>query len=144
LQHPVPAAGGKALRLPGILLDVGLGGFADGIVLHQVLQWHHMLTSEGSYPATTVAGLETFGPPSFFAQPIDNLAFDRERGEEPCWLTVLSMGGVSRGARLPARRVPGHARGRGDATLAGRAGGVAELAASGWELRRYPAQASGV
>jgi uncharacterized membrane protein len=31
----------------------------DGIVLHQILQWHHMLTSEGSYPETTVSGLET-------------------------------------------------------------------------------------
>jgi uncharacterized membrane protein len=31
----------------------------DGIVLHQILQWHHLLTSEGSHPATTVAGLET-------------------------------------------------------------------------------------
>jgi uncharacterized membrane protein len=31
----------------------------DGIVLHQILQWHHMLTSEGSYPPDTVAGLET-------------------------------------------------------------------------------------
>ncbi len=31
----------------------------DGIVLHQILQWHHMLTSEGSYPAATIAGLET-------------------------------------------------------------------------------------
>jgi uncharacterized membrane protein len=37
---------------------VGLGGFIDGILLHQVLQWHHMLTSEGSYPASTVPGLE--------------------------------------------------------------------------------------
>jgi uncharacterized membrane protein len=46
-------------RLPGILLGIGLGGFVDGIVLHQVLQWHHMLSSEGSYPQTTVAGLET-------------------------------------------------------------------------------------
>ena len=46
-------------RLPGILLGIGLGGFLDGIVLHQLLQWHHMLTSEGSYPDTTVAGLET-------------------------------------------------------------------------------------
>jgi uncharacterized membrane protein len=46
-------------RLPGILLGVGLGGFVDGIVLHQILQWHHMLSSEGSYPTTTVAGLET-------------------------------------------------------------------------------------
>jgi uncharacterized membrane protein len=48
----------RSLRLPGILLGLGLGGFADGIVLHQILQWHHMLTSEGSYPKTTVAGLE--------------------------------------------------------------------------------------
>lgn len=46
-------------RAPGILLGIGLGGFVDGIVLHQMLQWHHMLTSEGSYPSTTVAGLET-------------------------------------------------------------------------------------
>ena len=46
-------------RLPGIFLGIGLGGFVDGIVLHQILQWHHMLTSEGHYPKTTVAGLET-------------------------------------------------------------------------------------
>jgi uncharacterized membrane protein len=46
-------------RAPGILLGIGLGGFVDGIVLHQILQWHHMLTSEGSYPKTTVQGLET-------------------------------------------------------------------------------------
>jgi len=29
----------------GILFGLGLGGFCDGIVLHQVLQWHHMLSS---------------------------------------------------------------------------------------------------
>jgi uncharacterized membrane protein len=45
-------------RAPGILLGIGLGGFVDGIVLHQILQWHHMLSSEGSYPKRTVAGLE--------------------------------------------------------------------------------------
>jgi uncharacterized membrane protein len=45
-------------RAPGILLGIGLGGFVDGIVLHQILQWHHLLSSEGSYPKTTVAGLE--------------------------------------------------------------------------------------
>ena len=33
----------------GILFGLGLGGFFDGIILHQVLQWHHMLTSAG-YP----------------------------------------------------------------------------------------------
>jgi uncharacterized membrane protein len=52
-------AGPASLQLPGIVLGVGLGGFVDGILLHQLLQWHHMLTSEGSFPATTVAGLET-------------------------------------------------------------------------------------
>src|SRR4051812_32346966 len=41
-----------------VLLGIGLGGFVDGIVLHQILQWHHMLTSTGSEPMTTVAGLE--------------------------------------------------------------------------------------
>jgi uncharacterized membrane protein len=41
----------------GVLLGLGLGGFFDGIVLHQVLQWHHMVTSAG-YPPTSVANLE--------------------------------------------------------------------------------------
>jgi len=46
-------------RTPGFLLGLGLGGFIDGIVLHQVLQWHHMLTGDaGGEPMTTVAGLE--------------------------------------------------------------------------------------
>lgn len=43
------------IRLPGIVLGIGLGGFFDGIFLHQVLQWHHMFSS--IYPVDTVAGL---------------------------------------------------------------------------------------
>jgi uncharacterized membrane protein len=46
------------MRTPSFLLGIGLGGFIDGIVLHQILQWHHMLTSTGAHPSTTVAGLE--------------------------------------------------------------------------------------
>jgi uncharacterized membrane protein len=46
-----------SLRLPGLLLGVGLGGFVDGILLHQLLQWHHMLSSTERYPPDTVAGL---------------------------------------------------------------------------------------
>jgi uncharacterized membrane protein len=34
----------------GVLLGLGLGGFFDGILLHQVLQWHHMLSSAGYLP----------------------------------------------------------------------------------------------
>jgi uncharacterized membrane protein len=41
----------------GILFGLGLGGFFDGIMLHQVLQWHHMATSAG-YPADSVENLQ--------------------------------------------------------------------------------------
>ena len=39
-----------------LLLGIGLGGFVDGIVMHQILQWHHMVSAEVT--ATSVAGLE--------------------------------------------------------------------------------------
>jgi uncharacterized membrane protein len=45
-------------RLPAFVLGLGLGGFLDGIVLHQVLQWHHLLTGSGGEPSNTVAGLQ--------------------------------------------------------------------------------------
>jgi uncharacterized membrane protein len=46
-------------KAPGFVMGIGLGGFVDGIVLHQILQWHHMLTGEhGGQPMNTVAGLE--------------------------------------------------------------------------------------
>src|SRR4051812_25304915 len=34
-----------SIQLPRIVLGVGMGGFVDGILLHQLLQWHHMLSS---------------------------------------------------------------------------------------------------
>jgi uncharacterized membrane protein len=43
---------------PAFLLGLGLGGFVDGIVLHQIFQWHHILSSTGDHPMTTLAGLE--------------------------------------------------------------------------------------
>lgn len=49
----------RTLTLPGVVLGLGLGGFIDGILLHQVLQWHHMATGTGEHPATTLSGLET-------------------------------------------------------------------------------------
>ena len=44
-------------RTSGLLFGLGLGGFVDGIVLHQILQWHHMVSAETA--PTTLAGLET-------------------------------------------------------------------------------------
>ena len=40
----------------GILFGLGLGGFFDGIVLHQVFRWHHMLSSW--YPLNTIENYE--------------------------------------------------------------------------------------
>ena len=41
-----------------MLLGLGLGGFIDGIVLHQVLQWHHMVSDTAAHPMTTLAGMK--------------------------------------------------------------------------------------
>jgi uncharacterized membrane protein len=46
-------------RAPSLLLGLGLGGFVDGIVLHEILQWHHMVSNVDGAPTDTVAGLET-------------------------------------------------------------------------------------
>lgn len=42
----------SGLKVPGVLLGVGLGGFVDGILLHQILQWHHMVSNV--VPPTTL------------------------------------------------------------------------------------------
>jgi uncharacterized membrane protein len=59
MTSPGRVAGPPAASpVPSLLLGLGLGGFVDGIVLHQVLQWHHLLSDVEGYPTTTVAGLE--------------------------------------------------------------------------------------
>ncbi|MFF9086200.1 DUF2243 domain-containing protein [Streptomyces sp. NPDC014991] len=87
------------LQLPGILLGVGLGGFVDGILLHQLLQWHHMLTSTDHdhigvryYDPHTVSGLRM------------NTVWDGVF-HTVCWLAVL--GGL---AVLYARVTTGRRR----------------------------------
>ncbi|MCZ0899245.1 DUF2243 domain-containing protein, partial [Microcoleus sp. HI-ES] len=41
-NSPVTAANNRRpLIIAGILLGIGQAGFFDGIVLHQLLQWHH-------------------------------------------------------------------------------------------------------
>lgn len=46
----------RPLIIAGILLGLGQGGFFDGIVFHQLLQWHHMFSNLAS--TQTIAGLE--------------------------------------------------------------------------------------
>lgn len=42
------------LFISWMVLGIGLGGFIDGILLHQILQWHEMLSSK--IPVHTVLG----------------------------------------------------------------------------------------
>ncbi|MGE4337930.1 MAG: DUF2243 domain-containing protein [Pigmentiphaga sp.] len=35
----------SSLRCAGVMLGFALGGFFDGILLHQILQWHHLLSN---------------------------------------------------------------------------------------------------
>lgn len=46
----------RSLTAPGLVLGVGLGGFIDGIFLHQLLQWHHLVSR--TIPPDTVEGLQ--------------------------------------------------------------------------------------
>ncbi|MBD2460306.1 DUF2243 domain-containing protein [Oscillatoria sp. FACHB-1407] len=40
----------------GVVLGMAIAGFFDGIVIHQILQWHHMVTT--IRPATDLTNLE--------------------------------------------------------------------------------------
>ena len=46
----------RPLVAAGLLLGVGMGGFVDGILFHQILQWHNMVSAKyptaGSVPLT--------------------------------------------------------------------------------------------
>ena len=41
---PTSARRNRRLLVAAAVLGIGLGGFFDGILLHQVLQWHHLLS----------------------------------------------------------------------------------------------------
>jgi uncharacterized membrane protein len=58
VETSAPYRPDRPVKVPGFLLGVGFGGFLDGIVMHQILQWHHVLTDAGDYPMDTLQGLE--------------------------------------------------------------------------------------
>ena len=51
----------------GVLLGAGLGGFVDGIVLHQMLQWHNMLSNRVSTSTPIGAKINMFWDGVFHA-----------------------------------------------------------------------------
>lgn len=49
-KSPGAASADAQFRSTGFLLGFALGGFFDGILLHQILQWHHLLSGVESAP----------------------------------------------------------------------------------------------
>jgi len=68
----------RPLITAGVILGLGLGGFVDGIMLHQILQWHHMLSS--------------VNPPTTIAQMKLNMVWDGLFDAATWVLTVLGIG----------------------------------------------------
>lgn len=49
-------SGIRRAGMAGVLFGIGLGGFVDGIVLHQIAQWHQMLSTV--LPPTELSAME--------------------------------------------------------------------------------------
>ncbi len=86
----VGRAGGPS-RWPGIVLGLGLGGFADGIALHQIAQWHNM--GSAVLPPTTMEAMK------------QNMAWDGWFHAATLLLTVVGVYLLLRDARA-GRRLP--------------------------------------
>lgn len=54
MNAPIPR---PSLRSAGLVLGLGLGGFFDGIVCHQILGWHHMVCTTFTCQPDSVAAL---------------------------------------------------------------------------------------
>lgn len=78
-------------KIPGIVLGLGLGGFADGIALHQIAQWHNM--GSAVLPPTTMAAMK------------QNMAWDGWFHVATLVLTIIGVYLLLRDARN-ARRMP--------------------------------------
>jgi uncharacterized membrane protein len=48
----------RSLTKAGVVLGLGLGGFVDGIVLHQILGWHHLVCTTETCQVETVEALK--------------------------------------------------------------------------------------
>jgi uncharacterized membrane protein len=84
----------------GILLGLGLGGFFDGIVLHQLLQWHHIATSAG-YAAADLSALE-------FNTVLDGLFHAATYGLTIAGLFLLWQASRQQHKEWPARLLAAH------------------------------------
>jgi uncharacterized membrane protein len=110
-----PRRGGDAAPPPGaparlgrpitatVLLGLGLGGFVDGILLHQVMQWHHMLSSAVPPASLEDLRLNTMADGLFHAATwVFTVAgllllWEAARRPHPRWPATLLWGGLLAG-----------------------------------------------
>ena len=93
----------RPLIAAATLLGIGLGGFVDGIVFHQILQTHQMLT--GKLPPTSVRNIEInmFWDGLFhaftWASTMTGMALLWQAGKRPDvpWSTRTFVGGQALG-----------------------------------------------
>jgi uncharacterized membrane protein len=90
---PTEPAGPRSV-LAGIIIGIGMGGFVDGILFHQIMQWHNMGSSV--LPPTTMSAMR------------QNMIWD---GEFHAAVWVITLIGIylllahaRGGARLPSTR----------------------------------------
>ena len=78
----------------GVLIGAGMGGFVDGIVLHQIMQWHNMLSN--IYPPDTMENMRV------------NMVWDGVFHAAVWWATLggvlLLHGAARRREPIPSRR----------------------------------------
>lgn len=78
----------------GITIGIGMGGFVDGILLHQILEWHNMGSSV--VPPTTMDGMR------------QNMIWDGEFHAAVWVITLIGiyllLADARRGAVLPSTR----------------------------------------
>jgi uncharacterized membrane protein len=67
MDRPVRTPDRTRLIAAATLLGLGLGGFFDGIVLHQILQWHHMVSTPTPPDTLENLQLNTLGDGIFHA-----------------------------------------------------------------------------
>jgi uncharacterized membrane protein len=85
---------GTASRRAGVTIGIGMGGFVDGILLHQILEWHNMGSSV--VPPTSLDGMRR------------NMVWDGEF-HAAVWIVTLAgiyllLADARRGATLPTTR----------------------------------------
>jgi uncharacterized membrane protein len=83
-------AGDRKWMAAGMLLGVGLGGFVDGILFHQLLQWHQMISSV--VPPTTLVAAKV------------NMLWDGVFHTFAWTMTVLGVIFLSRAANMERER----------------------------------------